>query len=524
MPEDVETKPAPAAKSANPFTKRKQLEKDIEHVTEEMYRRNKELADTNRTLSLLQTIDAIVLESHANLKDVCEHITEAITQAAEYAFVGLFTKSNHDREELVLNGWSGKDFLGHNLALLIRRPIHLALSDEWLHHPDSKRLLSLEELTPKELTQYVDYPEESIQRVMHKMPLKTLYEVKLVVRRHLVGVLVVGFYEPAAQVGEAQTLLIDRLSESIGVALDNKLLFEENQHIVRQLRVSNNKLRELDEAKDDFVSMASHQLRTPLTSVKGYVSMVLEGDAGKINEAQRKLLTQSYYSSQRMVYLIADLLNVSRLRTGKFVINNAPVNLANLVEEEIAQLKETAASRNLTLTYDKPKDFPELMLDETKIRQIVMNFSDNAIYYTPAGGKIDIKLIDLPTTVELRVVDNGIGVPKSERPHLFTKFYRAGNARQARPDGTGLGLFMAKKVIIAQGGALIFETKENKGSTFGFVFSKAKMAVPAGYVPEKPKDVAPGATPAETEVKKPDTEAKAEAEKVETATKEADQK
>lgn len=113
-----------------------------------------------------------------------------------------------------------------------------------------------------------------------------------------------------------------------------------------------------------------------------------------------------------------------------------------------------------------------------------MNFSDNAIYYTPAGGKIHVKLIDLPNTIEFRVVDNGIGVPKSEQPHLFTKFYRAGNARQARPDGTGLGLFMAKKVIIAQGGALIFETKEGKGSTFGFIFSKAKQAIPANYTPQ----------------------------------------
>lgn len=496
MPEDVETKRAPAAKStALPFAKRKQLERDIEHVTEEMYKRNKELADTNRTLSLLQTIDAIVLESHANLKDVCEHITEAITQAAEYAYVGLFTKANHSKDELVLYGWSGKDFLGKELSLIIRRPVHLMLDDAWLGVPESRRLLSLETLTPKDLTSFVDYPEESIERVMKKMPIKTIYQVKLVVRRRLVGVLVVGFYEPVAQVGEAQTLLIDRLSESIGVALDNKLLFEENRLIVRQLRESNNKLRALDEAKDDFVSMASHQLRTPLTSVKGYVSMVLEGDAGKINEAQRKLLTQSYYSSQRMVYLIADLLNVSRLRTGKFLINNAPVNLANVVEEEIAQLKETAANRKLELTYEKPKKFTELMLDETKIRQIIMNFSDNAIYYTPAGGQINIKLSETPATVELRVIDNGIGVPKSERPHLFTKFYRAGNARKARPDGTGLGLFMAKKVIIAQGGALIFESKEGKGSTFGFVFSKTKMAVPANYAPSKPPETVPGAMP-----------------------------
>jgi signal transduction histidine kinase len=294
-------------------------------------------------------------------------------------------------------------------------------------------------------------------------------------RRQIVGLLVVGYVYPTTELAQTDADLLDRLSETIGVALDNKLLFEENQHVLRQLQESNAKLRALDEAKDDFISMASHQLRTPLTSVKGYISMLLEGDAGKLTALQKKLLTQSFFSSQRMVYIIADLLNVSRLKTGKFIIDAHPVNLAEVVEEEIGQLQATAEGRSLTLEYQKPKDFPELMLDEIKTRQIIMNFVDNAIYYTPAGGHVKVRLIDLPATVELRVEDNGIGVPRSEQPHLFTKFYRAGNARKARPDGTGLGLFMAKKVIIAQGGALIFDSRENKGSTFGFVFSKSKL-------------------------------------------------
>ena len=484
MPEDVQQVPTPTpVKKTKGFGKRKQLEQDIEHITEEMYRRNKELADTNRTLSLLQTIDAMALEANATVPQVCERITEAICQTNEFPFVGLFTKASHSKEELVLFGWSGKDWIGRDISLIIRRPVHLDLTDEWLSQPETKRLISIAEMHPKDFSAFVDYPVESIARVLKKLPLKTIYQVKLVVRRRLVGVLVVGYYTPAEQIRPEDTLLIDRLSESIGVALDNKLLFEENKHVLRQLRDSNAKLRALDEAKDDFVSMASHQLRTPLTSVKGYVSMVLEGDVGKITPTQKELLTQAYYSSQRMVYLIADLLNVSRLRTGKFVINNAPVNLAEIVEEEMEQLKATAATRGLELIYEKPKKFPELFLDETKIRQLIMNFADNAIYYTPSGGKITVKLEDLEHTVELRVIDTGIGVPRAERKHLFTKFYRAGNARQARPDGTGLGLFMAKKVIIAQGGALIFETKEGKGSTFGFTFSKSKNAIPSNYVP-----------------------------------------
>jgi signal transduction histidine kinase len=146
-----------------------------------------------------------------------------------------------------------------------------------------------------------------------------------------------------------------------------------------------------------------------------------------------------------------------------------------MVEQELKQLEESAASRSLTFRFDKPYPFPDMMLDETKTRQVIMNFVDNAIYYTPAGGHIEVKLIDNPNSVELRVEDDGIGVAKDEQHHLFTKFYRAGNARKARPDGTGLGLYMAKKVIAGQNGSIIFESQEGKGSTFGFVFGKARL-------------------------------------------------
>jgi signal transduction histidine kinase len=497
MPEDVKVEtptdeqvaPATAAQQVRlPFQKRKQLERDIDHITGEMYKRNKELAETNKTLSLLRTIDALVLEAHATLKMVSEHITEAIVQVTDYPFVGLLTRSTHNKDELVLNGWSTAADLGQSEPTLgFSKPVHVSLNQPWFNQIESTRLVSLEGLSNEHLARFLNCTAGDIQRVKRQVSLKSLYVVKLMARRQIVGLLVVGYTSPTAQLSQADTELMDRLSESIGVALDNKLLFEENQHVLRQIKESNAKLRALDEAKDDFISMASHQLRTPLTSVKGYISMVLEGDAGKITPTQKKLLTQSFFSSQRMVYLIADLLNVSRLRTGKFIIDTTPVNLADVVDQELEQLKETAVARSLKLTYKKPVHFPELMLDDTKTRQVIMNFVDNAIYYTPSGGRIAVRLVETPTTVELRVEDNGIGVSRSERSHLFTKFYRAGNARKARPDGTGLGLFMAKKVIIAQGGALVFESQQDKGSTFGFIFSKAKLAVPAPAAKPKSK-------------------------------------
>jgi len=303
-----------------------------------------------------------------------------------------------------------------------------------------------------------------------------------------IGYLALGPKKSGNSYSQIDTKTIAIIANELVIAIQNALRFEEienfnatlQQKVVdatHKLRKANEKLKALDETKDDFISMASHQLRTPLTSIKGYVSMVLEGDAGKLSDTQKDMLGQAFLSSQRMVYLISDLLNISRLKTGKFVIEPTPVNLADMVAQELTQLQETAKAKDMTFTFDKPEHFPSLMLDETKTRQVVMNFCDNAIYYTPAGGHIKVRLVDNPNNVELRVEDDGIGVPRAEQHHLFTKFYRAGNARKARPDGTGLGLFMAKKVIVAQEGSLIFESTEGKGSTFGFSFDKQKHAV-----------------------------------------------
>ncbi|MGB4758497.1 MAG: ATP-binding protein [Candidatus Saccharimonadales bacterium] len=296
-----------------------------------------------------------------------------------------------------------------------------------------------------------------------------------------IGYIALGHKKSGAAYSRQDVQVLEIIADTTTIAIQNALQFEQIQQFnttlkqrvddaTRQLKRSNKKLQQLDTTKDEFISMASHQLRTPLTSVKGYLSMVLDGDAGSITKDQRKFLTQAYISSQRMVYTIADLLNVSRLQTGKFIIERSPVTITQIVEEEIEPLRETAKLKNVKLTYHATAFCPPLMLDETKTRQVIMNFIDNALYYTPNGGTIDVQIEATAKMLELRVTDNGIGVPKADQPHMFTKFYRATNAQKVRPDGTGLGLFMAKKVIVAQGGSLIFKSVHGRGSTFGFSF------------------------------------------------------
>lgn len=265
----------------------------------------------------------------------------------------------------------------------------------------------------------------------------------------------------------------------------NETLEQRVDEATKELRASNNQLQRLDEAKDEFLSMASHQLRTPLTSVKGYLSMVLEGDVGKITTTQRQLLGEAFTSSERMVHLINDFLNVSRLQTGKFMLETRPVNLAKVVGQEVDSLQTTAGAHSMKLEYHMPSHFPILYVDESKIRQVVMNFIDNAIYYSKEDSTITTSLGIEEGSVLLKVHDTGIGVPAEEQAHIFTKFFRATNARKQRPDGTGVGLFLAKKVIVAHGGSMVFESKEGEGSTFGFRLPVKKLSEVPGDNPDK---------------------------------------
>lgn len=321
---------------------------------------------------------------------------------------------------------------------------------------------------------------------MHKRTAEKLNEAnialiaRLQTHQEVVGYIVCGPKIRGDALTSQDIELMRVASGELAVAVQNALRFEEISHFnvtlkqeveeaTAQLRDSNRKLKKLDEAKDEFISMASHQLRTPLTSVKGYISMVMDGDAGKLTGPQQKLLEEAFIASQRMVYLIGDFLNVSRLQTGRFVLEAKRTDLARVVNDEVLQLASTAARRNITVKYHHPVQFPIVAVDENKMRQVIMNFIDNAIFYSRVDSTVDVMLVNTGREIKFEVHDTGIGVPVADRHKLFTKFFRAPNARKARPDGTGIGLFMAKKVVTAHGGTIIFESKENKGSTFGFI-------------------------------------------------------
>ncbi len=311
------------------------------------------------------------------------------------------------------------------------------------------------------------------------------YSVSLALRtsEEFLGYLLLGEKKSGDIYNDEDLRTLKIIANELSVGLQNAKAFAEIQafnvtlqqkvnEATKNLRNANLQLKELDKAKDEFISMASHQLRTPLTTVKGYVSMLDEGDFGKVSKAQREPLEQALDGSTRMARLIDDLLNVSRMEAGRFFIDATKVDLNKVVPQEIEQLQNMADTKKVKLTYIKPsKPVPLMHLDENKTRQVIMNLADNAVHYSspPAGGgKVEIRLERDGDDIVYVVRDNGIGVPKDQQDKLFSKMFRARNAQEVRPDGTGLGLYLVKRVVEDQGGKIIFESEPGKGSMFGF--------------------------------------------------------
>ena len=226
-------------------------------------------------------------------------------------------------------------------------------------------------------------------------------------------------------------------------------------------------IEKIDKAKSEFISIASHQLRTPLTAVKGYISMILEGTYGQLAEKQVRPLENVYQSNERLIKLVNDLLNLSRLDAGKIEFSPELNSLEEMVSDIIEELRINAEKKGLYMKMVKSlKPLPKIMVDQDKLRQVILNIIDNAIKYTNKGG-ITIELKKLDGEEEIKVSDTGEGMTKKEIESLFQMFSRATAGTQLHTEGAGLGLYVARQFIEMHGGKIWAESPgKSKGSTF----------------------------------------------------------
>ncbi len=232
------------------------------------------------------------------------------------------------------------------------------------------------------------------------------------------------------------------------------------------------KAKEIDKAKSEFVSLASHQLRTPLSAINWYTEMLLDGDAGKINDDQISYLKEIYGASQRMVDLVNSLLNVSRLELGTFIIEPKNSSLADISKDVLKELDNQILRKKLKITEDYDT-IPNIMVDPKLTRMIFQNLLSNAVKYTPDNGKIAItigyeKKREINENILVTIADTGYGIPSYQQDRVFTKLFRADNVKKMETEGTGLGMYIIKSILENSGGKIWFESEENKGTKFYF--------------------------------------------------------
>jgi len=226
------------------------------------------------------------------------------------------------------------------------------------------------------------------------------------------------------------------------------------------------KEKEIDKEKTEFVSLASHQLRTPATAVKWYSEMLMDKKIGKLSSKQKKYINQVYHGNERMIKLIDNLLNISRMEMGKLQTKNELVDVKKLFEDIVFEQKSELKRRKHKLVISQEGGKIDLSTDPFLIKMVLQNFISNAVKYTNDKGKIVCNIKKEGSKVLFSVEDNGVGIPKDEHKKIFQRFYRASNALALDREGNGLGLYLAKQIAETLGGKIWFESKENKGSTF----------------------------------------------------------
>jgi PAS domain S-box-containing protein len=248
----------------------------------------------------------------------------------------------------------------------------------------------------------------------------------------------------------------------------------------------------VDKAKTEFVSLASHQLRTPLSAINWYTEILLEGDSGALNDDQREYLEEIYHGSQRMVELINALLNVSRIEMGTFTVDPEPTDISALVDKVVKEQRKDIEEKNIEFSSDVDESIGEIMLDKKLIWMVLQNLLSNAIKYTPGGGMVSLQVQKIAhgslfggralnqDMVCVTVSDTGFGIREDQQDKIFTKMFRADNVKERDVEGTGLGLYLVKSIIEVSGGSIWFHSKENQGTTFYFTLPIKGMKTKKG--------------------------------------------
>ncbi len=293
------------------------------------------------------------------------------------------------------------------------------------------------------------------------------------------GFLFVGTQNTDVALTEGDEELITIFSNQIGQALENARLFEKTWRAQQELEVNVierthalqlalNKVKIMNHRKNDFISAVSHELRTPLTSIKGYASILLAGKLGDVSEDIRTRLDKINRHSDELTHLVNDLLDISRIESGKVIMKQENQDLRKLMENVVDLLSGQLREKQIEFSVDIPEDASNVVADATQINRVFINLIGNALKFAPAGGKISVASRKVDNRIQIDVTDSGCGIPEEALDAIFEEFYRVDNQINQEVKGTGLGLSLVKHIIEAHAGKIWVRSRLGHGSTFSF--------------------------------------------------------
>jgi len=457
----------------------KEIQDELTHVNHEMYKKNLELSEKNKILSLIRKVDGIILSTVTDPKLIAQKVTNIITEEAN--FIKMMTIFLLDKSSGSLNQLAISQTQAERKSEL---ELHLNLQELRIHLKDEKNII-VKAVTAKKMLLTHDLYEvftpymsrEQANQLVKYFETDTSYVYPLTIRTDVIGAMVISVEELKKPLPYYKIDLIDRIPGTIAIAIGNALLYQ-------NIQKANEHLKQLDRLKTEFVSIASHELRTPMTVIKSYVWMLLNGKSGPVSDKQKTYLERTFSSIERLLDLVNNMLNISRIEAGRLVVSPVLVDIREIVSNVITDMNRRAEDVGVELYFYPPSTPLLVKADSGRLKEVLINLIGNSLKFTPRDGSITVSVHKNEDGIVTRIKDTGCGIKSEDIPKLFQKFNMVGSTNLTKEisQGTGLGLYLSKSLVELHGGRIWVESEgENRGSTFSFVLPAVESAALQTY-------------------------------------------
>lgn len=434
------------------------------------------LGEQNRALIASQRLNKVILQS-LNFNDVIQKIAEAIPNELYFdtGIVAVIERVSRTIKKVGISSTKEAQTLAHSLTDTFNN-IGISLDDP--SNYIARVVRENKHLTTNNLYDVLGplLSREEAANIQSLIGTQTaeVYPIYGSMKT-AIGVFVAGTKKKKEELSKYELAIIQNFVDGAGIAMEHAMLYSNLIKISEQLRLANVKLTQLDKLKDEFVSLASHELRTPMTVIKSYLWMMLDkNNVSALSEKQRMYVDRAYTSTQRLINLVNDMLNVSRIESGRFTLAMKPIDLGELINTVYAEMLPKAQEQKINLEFARPlQPLPKIQADPERIEQVLINLIGNSLKFTPENGTIRIS-VDYDPQIQqetVSVTDNGKGISAEDISKLFQKFSMVGTNYLVKQNtqGTGLGLYLSKAIIELMGGKIWVESEGlQKGSKFSF--------------------------------------------------------